>query len=334
MHKTLQTKIKSPADIMNIVFDFRKSRIILTAFELDLFTAIGNKKLRSEEVAGIIGADSRATDRLMNALCALDLLKKQKNLFSNSALAAKHLVKEKPGYLAGIAHSANLWSTWSTLTQAVKSGSTVIRKNQSAMSENMAKGFIAAMHQRAKTQAIEIAGILKLSGVRRVLDIGGGSGAHCMTILNAKKDCRAVIFDLPHIIPISKSYISEAGMLDRFDFIKGDFNKDDFGSGYDLILLSAIIHMNSIEKNIRLLKKAASALNKGGQLVIQDYIMNEDRTKPGVGTFFALNMLVGTEAGDTFTRAEVTKWMKDAELSNISLKKTSFDASLIIGWKK
>ena len=334
MVKPNKNKISSPAEIMDIIFSFRKSRIILTAFEFDLFSAIGNNKVTSEEVAKTIGADTRGTDRLMNALCVMGLFKKEKDLFSNSILAKKYLIKSSVDFLAGIAHSSALWSTWSTLTQAVQKGGSVIERSQSVSNNTQIKGFIAAMHQRARIQAKTTTLLLDLTHVATVLDIGGGSGAYSMAILTTKRSCRGTIFDLPNVIPITKSYIEKAGMLSRFDFIPGDFNKDDFGSGYDLILLSAIIHMNSVEKNINLLKKASNSLNKGGQLVIQDFIMNKNRTKPDAGAFFSLNMLVNTDAGDTFTEQEIREWMKAAGLYNIKLKKTPFEGlSLIIGWK-
>ena len=154
-----------------------------------------------------------------------------------------------------------------------------------------------------------------------------------MALVRAKNDLHATVFDLPDVIPLTRSYVGESGLSRRFAFQAGDFRKDEFDKGYDLILLSAIIHMNSVADNNRLFKKCAGALNTRGQLVVQDFIMNENRTRPAAGAFFALNMLVGTDAGDTYTEKEVSGWMKAAGLSRIRRIETPYDSSLMIGRK-
>ena len=106
---------------------------------------------------------------------------------------------------------------------------------------------------------------------------------------------------------------------------------DDFGKGYDLILLSAIVHINSFEENRKLIKKCAASLNEGGQIVINDFIMDEDRIKPVNGAMFALNMLVSTNDGDTYTKTEISQWLNEAGLFNIEMLKTSFNSDIIIG---
>lgn len=189
------------------------------------------------------------------------------------------------------------------------------------------------MHQRASAQARRIVRMINLSGVKRTLDIGAGSGAFSMEFVRAKSDIRATVFDLPEVIPLTRKYVAKAGLSRRFMFIAGDFGRDDFGWGYDLILLSAIIHMNSLPDNLKLFRKCVRALAPGGKLVISDYIMSNDRTKPAYGALFALNMLVNTKGGDTYTEQEIRASMKEAGLTKLSRKGKPFDSSLMIGTK-
>ena len=154
-----------------------------------------------------------------------------------------------------------------------------------------------------------------------------------MALVRAKNDIQATVFDLPDVIPLTRTYVNESGLSRQFTFQAGNFHKDEFDKGYDLILLSAIIHMNSVADNKRLFKKCARALNLRGQLVVQDYIMNDNRTRPPAGAFFALNMLVGTDAGDTYTEKEVRSWMKAAGLSRVRRIDTPYESSLMIGRK-
>ena len=173
----MNEKITSPAELMENIFAFRQARIILTAFELDIFTILNSESKSSSEVADKINSNLRATDRLMNALTAIGLLKKKNGKFSNTDLSLNHLAKGKPGYLGSIAHSVNLWDTWSTLTDAVKAGTSVYNKEPvNDRDNNWLEAFISAMHMRAKQkQAPGIAKLLNFDGVKKVLDVGGGS---------------------------------------------------------------------------------------------------------------------------------------------------------------
>jgi cyclopropane fatty-acyl-phospholipid synthase-like methyltransferase len=320
-----------PDRIMEMVTAFQRSRVLLTAYELELFTVLDNESKSSAQVAGALRTDKRATDRLMNALCALELLDKKKDRFSNTALARKFLVKHSPDFMGNLYHSVNLWDTWSTLTQAVYKGTTVIEKKINDRGEKWLTAFIASMHNRAKKHAPKVVGKLDLSKVTRVLDIGGGSGAYAIAFVKSRPNIYAVVFDLPNVIPITRQYIEKEGLTDKIKTIVGDYTVDPLGKGYDLIFLSAIIHINSIDANMNLLKQCSEALNPGGQVVIQDFIMDEDRTIPPSGALFALNMLVSTEAGDTYTESEVTDWMTIAGFTGIKRIDTPYRTSLIYG---
>ena len=321
----------TPDRIMEMVMAFQRSRVLLTAYELELFTALGNDSKSSAEVAGALGTEKRATDRLMNALCALELLVKKENKFSNTPLSRNFLVKHSPAFMGNLYHSVHLWDTWSTLTQAVYKGTTVMQKKINDRGEKWLTAFIAAMHDRAQKHAPKVVEKLDLSKVTRVLDVGGGSGAYAMAFVKARSNINAAVFDLPNVIPITRRYIEKEGLADKITTIVGDYTKDPLGKGYDLVFLSAIIHSNSNEVNVKLLKKCSAALNPGGQVVIQDFIMDENRTTPVPGALFALNMLVSSEAGDTYTEPEVKDWMTAAGLSSIKRIDTPFGTSLICG---
>lgn len=319
---------------MQLVYLFRPIRIVLTAFELDVFSALGDRRRTSLDIAKLRKANRRGMDRLLNALCALGLLIKKNGRFANTPFSKTYLVKGRPDFLAGLGHSVDLWTSWSTLTRAVIRGKTVLDRKSSRRKGNRLNAFIAAMDQRAAAQAQAVIKRIDLAGVRKTLDIGGGSGAYSIALARAKRDIRATIFDLPDVIPLARSYVGKSRAAGKIDFMEGDFRRDGFGGGYDLILLSAIIHMNSLAENLRLFKKAARALKPGGQLVIQDFIMSEDRTRPDQGALFALNMLTRTEAGDTYTDREVRTLMKKAGLSRTVRIDTPFPTSLVVGRKR
>lgn len=328
----LQDEILNAEQINALAYSFQESRVLLTAIELDIFSVIGKHLMRSEEVAKLIGADMRASDRLMNALVALGFLRKAHGKFYNSETSVKYFIKGKPDYIGRLLHTNNLWDSWSTLTEAVKEGKSV-RERKKDSSGDWLDSFIAAMHYRAVHQAKIIGLMLDLSNVKKMLDIGGGSGTFSYEFIKLHPQIDTVIFDLSDVIPLTKKYAAQYDLSEKVKFIEGNYLFDDFGSGYDLILLSAIVHINSFEQNKQLIKKCADVLNNNGQIVIKDFVMGEDRTNPIGGALFALNMLVGTECGDTYTEIEIKDWLNSAGIKKIERKNTSFGSDLIIGKK-
>ena len=319
--------------IMEMARAFQGSRILLTAYELDVFTVLGDEGKSSKEVAAAIGADPRGTDRLLNSLCALQLLTKSDGKFTNLPAATQFLVKGKPGYQAGMMHTVHLWDSWSALTGAVRNGGLVAQKAVDERDDKWFVAFIAAMHARAAGEAPGLIDGLDLTGVSRVLDVGGGSGAFSMAFVRAADTIRATVFDLPNVVPLTQGYIDQEGLGDRIDTVAGDYNKDELPGGYDLVFLSAIIHSNSSQQNQALFNKVGKALNPGGRIVVSDFIMNDDRLGPTFGVFFALNMLVNTPLGDTFTESEIKEWMAAAGISFLE-RKDQRATGLMIGRKQ
>lgn len=329
-----EKKNQSPSAIMEAVYAFREARILLTAFELDLFTIIGDERKTSGEIARAAGTDVRATDRLLNAVCASGYLVKSDGKFSNTPLTAGCMVRGRPGYLGGLMHHVSLWDTWSTMTDAVRTGTLGRRRgtiNESG--EEWLEAFISAMHMRATRQAPEIVKLIDLKGVNRVLDVGGGSGAFSMAFVRAKEDIKAVVFDLPNVVKLTQRYIDAENLGNRIAVTEGDYTSDALRNGFDLVFMSAVIHSNSSDTNSALFKKAFNALNRNGRLVVLDFIMNEDRTSPAVGAYFSLNMLVGTSDGDTYTESEIRGWMENAGFGGIARTNTPFGTDFITGTK-
>lgn len=324
-------EIKSAEDIRNKANSFQESRILLSAFELKIFTVLDNHLMTSEEVSTKINADPGAADRLMNALCAMGILKKVKGKFYNTEIASKYLVEGKPDFMGGLYHTNHLWNTWSYLTDSVIRGSSCKGDQNKTEKTEWVEAFISAMHYRGVKQGKILAMMIDLSGVNKILDVGGGSAAFSMELVKRNPSINAVVLDLPHVIPLTKKYVSDAGLTDKFDFIEGNYLTREFESTYDLILLSAVVHINSFEENKMLIKKCADGLNQNGMIIINDFIMNEDRTQPSYGAIFSLNMLVGTTSGNTYREREMKEWFIAAGITRIERKNTSFGSDLMIG---
>ena len=325
-----RVELTAPEQLEAMAYGFRQSRILFTAWELDVFGAVG-EGAASEEVAGRIGADARATDRLLNALVAMGLLEKGNGVFSNTPLAARYLVKASPHAMSTLGHAATLYGRWGTLTGAVKAGTTVLPRVTD--DEEDREAFIEAMHRRAINNADKLIADIDLDGVSRVLDVGGGSGVYAMAFCRAKDGLSATVLDLPEVTPLTRRYVEAGGFSGRVDTADGNYRKCDFGSGFDLVFFSAIVHSEPPAENQRLIDKAFAALNPGGRIAIQDFVMDETRTAPGFGALFALNMLVNTRAGDTFTEGEIRAWLEGAGCTDITRQDTGPFTAMLTGRK-
>ncbi|MCB0729752.1 MAG: methyltransferase [Ignavibacteriae bacterium] len=321
-------------ELRETVVAFQKSRIILTAYELDIFTFIGEKKFNSETISKKLNLNINAAERLLNALVALKLLEKENDNYKNTDDSLMFLSKESPSYMAGLMHSNHLWNTWSHLTNVVRTGIVAHHAEINERGDEWIEAFINAMHYRGKIQAPSQISKIDLQNVNSLLDVGGGSGCFSMEFINRKPELKAAVFDLPNVVPISKNIIEREGYSGKIEHYSGNYTTDELPQGFDLIFLSAIIHSNSYEINENLVSKCYNSLNENGKIVIQDWIMNNDKTEPAHGAIFSINMLVGVEGGDCYSEKEVSSWMKKAGFSDIS--KVTLDRGLgqMIGVKK
>jgi (2Fe-2S) ferredoxin/SAM-dependent methyltransferase len=319
-----------PDELLGTIRAFQESRVILTAIELDVFTAVGSGAT-SLEVAATVGTDPRATEMLLNVLVALGLLAKEGTRFSNTSTAARYLAAGgKNDARAGLMHTVNLWSRWSTLTECVRAG-TSVRRVEEPQDVAWTRAFIAAMENNAAERAPAVVQAVGASGIARMLDVGGGSAAYSRSFARANGSLQADVLDLPTVAPLTRDYIDRDGLSDRVRVRPGDLTSGPLGEGYDLVLVSAICHMLDTAANRDLIRRCHSALAPGGRIVIQDFILNADRTGPKIGALFALNMLVGTEAGSSYSEEDYAGWLKEAGFGNVRHVRLPGPAGLMIG---
>jgi predicted O-methyltransferase YrrM len=304
-------------DLVESLRAFQESRVLLSAIELDLFTAVGEGGTAGE-VAGKLGTDARATEMLLNTLVALGLLSKREGVFHNGPLAAHYLVRGAPDYARpALMHTVHLWDRWSTLTQCVRTGGPVAREGIEDREDDWIEAFIAAMQANAQARVREVVKAVGAEGVRRMLDVGGGSGVYSIAFAQARPGLRAEILDLPPVLKIAQGYIARAGLSDRVTTCAGDLRTTPFGEGYDLVFISSICHMLGPSENQELLQKSWEALAPGGRVVILDFVLEPDKTAPRRAALFALNMLTGTQRGSSYSEPEYTAWLRGAGFTEV-----------------
>lgn len=286
--------------------------------KLDVFSHLAHSPMTVADLARLLEVDGRGLDMLLHALVAMDLLSKDEDCFSATPFSADHLARQSPHYLGHIImHHHFLVDGWSRLDEAVRHGRPV-RKRSSHDTEGIEReSFLMGMFNLASQLAPRVAAVIDLGGRRRLLDLAGGPGTYAIHFCLRNPELSATVFDLPTTRPFAEQTIARHDLSGRIAFVAGDIVTDPIGSGFDVVWLSHLLHSEGPEACATIVAKAAGALNAGGLLLVQEFILDDSRTAPLHPALFSLNMLIGTPDGQAYSQGELAAMMRRAGLGEI-----------------
>ncbi len=274
--------------------------------QLGVFSALADRPLPAGEAAAALGADPRAAACLLDALTAMGLLEKCGARYANTAAAAEFLVRTAPGYVGHmILHHQDLVASWSRLDEAVLSGKPVRAAASHSGDEERRRNFLMGMFNNAMLLAPLVVEAVGLGDRRALLDLGGGPGTYAIQFCLKNPRLRATVYDLPTTRPFAEETIARFGVSERVGFIAGDYHVDPLPGGYDAVWISHILHAEGPEDCERILAKAVGALAPGGRILVHDFLLEESLSAPLFPALFALNMLLNTPAGRSYSGAQV-----------------------------
>ena len=316
----------SPVPLMQLATSFWAFKTLAAAHELDLFTRLsGAGGTTSAELAETLVIDQRPAEMLLTGCAALGLLEKAGGTYVNSALADEYLVRGKPYYFGGFVQMLDkrLYPGWGKLTAAIRTNrpTTWDPDRQTSLFDgedpDMLAVFWEAMHSLSTFTARSLGEAVDLSAFRRLLDVGGGSGAYDIELCRLHPDLRATVYDLPFVTEIAARKIKDVALTDRIETLSGDFFTDSaFPAGHDVILLSMIMHDWNEERDRAILKKCWDALPSGGMVIISELLVNDEKTGPAPAALMSLNMLIEAE-GRNYTPFEYSEWLHDLGFRDI-----------------
>ncbi len=300
-------------EILDLARGFQPACVLAAAADLDLFDAVGTDSLTADAIAARLHCNKRGITILLDALVALQMLNKRSTRYSAPASIAKLLAQdESDSVLAMAQHQANCLRRWDQLAKVIKTGKPAQRIPSIRGKQEDTASFIGAMHAISARVAAKVVRDIQPKPYHRLLDVGRASGTWTIAFLHANRSGNATIFDLPPVIRLAETRLTEVGLRRRVNLVTGNFYTDQLPKGCDLAWVSAIVHQNSRHQNRMLFRKVHRALDHGGRIAIRDVLMEESRTAPISGALFAVNMLVGTEGGGTLTFEELRDDLKAA----------------------
>ena len=314
----------SLAEIFQLGY-YWETKILLTAVRLDVFSVLNGKPKTAAETAARVGAHEPTLVLLLNALVAMGLLMKSAGLYGNSGTAEAHLVRHSPQYIGHLLllHDAE-WNNWGHLEETIRSGKRTVDRHVFETDPDLGANVLAVLHRIGRQSGPELAKRLRLEGPQHLLDLGGGAGTNAIAFCQVYPELTATVFELPATLTLTEKTVKDAGLESRISLRGGDFNRDGLGGPYDVVLMSDILHYQTFETNLALVKKVYDHLTPGGRLVIKDRFLDESGTGPAWTTAFAVHIVVNTQQGACYKTTDATQWLSEAGFTSLEeLEKTA-----------
>ena len=295
-------------DLMRLANGYAESKVLLVANELGLFTAIGQGGKRADSLATACGASREGMDLLLQALAGLGLVRLKAGRYWNTTLGLKYLDGRSPTAVTNLLWLLNHhWSDWTGMARAVRLG----RSGWASVTKTAAfrQRFALAMHERSYVLAPRMLDRIRLPrGARRLLDVGGGSGAYSIALAQRHSDVHVLLVD--QAVSVARRHIKEARLAERIVVRQGNVLTVPLDSGFDLVLISNLLHDFSEAENRGLLRRAHGALRPGGKIVIVEYFLNAAGTLPAEAAVFSLLMYAFTPTGRSYAWNDVEAWLR------------------------
>jgi ubiquinone/menaquinone biosynthesis C-methylase UbiE len=308
----------TPERIMQFAWGYVPPLILEAAIRHRIFDLLDGGPKTVSQIQKETGASERGLSAVMNTLVGLNFLAKDKQgYFSLTPESSTFLVSTKPSFQGGLLRhgSEQLIPKWLHLNEIVMTGEPAAAVNKEESGGDFFQQFVNDIFPLSYPAAQVLSRHYNANGTApavRVLDLAAGSGVWGIAMAQGSEKVSVTAVDWPEVIPVTRKTVARFGLAERFSFIEGDLLQADFGSGHNLATLGHILHSEGSERSQALLKKTFQALAPGGTISIAEFLVNADRTGPLNALFFAVNMLVNTESGDTYSFEEISSWLKAA----------------------
>jgi len=302
---------------------YQRTQALKAAVELDLFTAIGEGKDTAPVLAQRCGAAERGVRMLADYLTIQGFVTKEGTRYKLTTDSAVFLDRRSPAYMGsvlGFLLAPKFTDAFQNLRDAVRKGGTVSGEAGTVAPEHplwieFAKSMMPMMAKAAE----EIAQFVKDTqpDVTKVLDIAAGHGLFGVDIAKRCPQAEIVALDWANVLTVAQDLARQAGIQDRYRTIAGDAFREDFGEGYDLVLLTNFLHHFSTAQCETLLRKVHRSLLPTGRVITLEFVPNEDRVTPPMVAEFGLIMLATTPEGDAYTLKEYQAMFRAAGFSKV-----------------
>ncbi len=312
----------------------------LVAHELRLFSLLALQPQSLAEICETLQIKHRAAEALVSMNVSLGLLHIDNGAYTLTQLAKDYLLENSPTYIGGFLdlHIANIQVfSFDSIKQAVLTNTSQVYSRKKIFQAHeeqvaLARSFTKAMHDHSMPAALAWSSVIDLSKERRLLDIGGGSGAHSIGAALKWANLQAVILDMAIVCDIAQEYVAQYDLQNRITTLSSDMWNDPFPPA-DLHFYSEIYHDWPPEKGRFLTHKSFESLEPGGRIIIHEMLYDNEQ-KLGAPAVAAYNMmmLVWTE-GQQYSGTELSRMLNEVGFVDIKVLPTSGYWGIVTGCK-
>ena len=314
----MATPITDVRDISRIAYGFMGSKALFSALNIDLFTRLAKGSKTMEVLVQETGVAANRLRTLLAALTAIGLVARQGSTYRNAPASERYLVRGVPAYFGEYYRfqiDRQIYPALAHLDAGIAGDTQRLAFDSLAGltgDPEEADAFTRAQHAGSMGPAVMLARNIDLTGAKRLLDVGGGSGAFSIALCQRNPELRGTVLDFPNVIDVAQRFVAEAKLAHRIDYIRADAVNGAWPSGQDLILMSYLLSAVAEDSIPHLLRKAWQALQPGGRLLIHDFMLDDDETGPALAALWFLQYLSGRTDGVSFSAATLAEQLRDS----------------------
>ena len=303
----------NPDSVLELFLSFWVARTVMAAVELEVFDVLAGDGLPEAEAAEKLGLAARPARGLFDTCISVGLLERADGVVRTTTAADRYLSSSSEYSLRNyVLDERWCWGGWGRLVEALRTDAPTLEQDEDGYHTFPADFFLDFLHGHSLAMGERLASLVDAGDVRRIMDIGGGSGAVSIALARAFPSLTAVVIDQEPVLVKTREHVARTGLSDRIDTQAANVFADPLPGGCDAAVIANFLHDFSPERVAAVLRSVHDALPSGGRLLVMEIAPEDDRSGPPLPSVFTVTMIVNTEGGIAYTRAELKEMLEAA----------------------
>lgn len=323
-------------NLLQIATAYQQSKALFSLVELGIPTLLSGKQLKVDEISEAVGVHPLALDRLLNACVALNLLRREKEGFTNTEISQRFLIEGCENYLGDLFlnYNENSYPLWDKLSARLKDWKPDMNDASTPQAEDQGAKAMNSYHNFALMTGKALARSFDFSPYKNLLDIGGGTAAMSLGICSLNTHLKATVFELDEIARAARERIKESSFEKQIKVVEGNFKEDNLPYGFDVALLANLLSVSSAKTNKQLLRRIYERLPANGACILSGWILDDSRTSPLMPILFCLEDINWQVPDVERTESQYKSWLQEAGFVNVERKMYLAPTSFMVAFKQ
>ncbi|HEX8637633.1 MAG TPA: methyltransferase [Pyrinomonadaceae bacterium] len=337
MNASLKTipETENLSALLDLAIGYQKAKVLFTFAELGVADVLREKPLPAKAVAQTAKINPLAMERFLNACVSVGLLEKSNESYRNSVLSEQFLRRDAEFYLGGQInrYDDRSYPMWADLTEHLKNWEDGDSERSTPESDDQGAEAMAEQHNLSLLHGHALAKAFDFAKYKKVLDLGGGTGAMSIGLCKHYENLRSIVFDLPENVETAREFIEKSNLSNRIEAVGGDFQKDELPDSFDVALLANFMSVAEENVNKKLLADIFKKLPSGGACILSGLIMDDSRLAPLAAVLFCLEDICWNAPDVERSESVYTKWLREAGFQNIECRNYLEPTKMLFGFK-